>query len=173
LHGGATGVIISKSSSELSGIDACPQHRALALRLDRRLAGLARSFGFAYTRYADDLTFSGDDPTLVAALHATASRVIAGEGFRVNTAKTHVARRGARQEVTGVVVNDVLGLSRRERRRLRAMIHQTRRALDEGTADPARLAELRGQLADLAMLNPAQANVLRRGFARGSGGAPP
>ena len=142
----------------------------IALRLDRRLAGLARTFGFTYTRYADDLTFSGDDPAGVKALHAIATRIIESEGFRVNAAKTRVARRGSRQEVTGVTVNDVLGLSRRERREIRAMAHRTRQAIAAGVSDPARLTVLRGKLAYLAMLNPAQADALRRGLPPEAGG---
>jgi hypothetical protein len=51
-----------------------------------------------------------------------------------------------------VTVNRVLGLSRVERRRIRAMIHQ---------ADPARAAAIQGKLAYLAMLNPEQAARLR------------
>ncbi|HEU4535617.1 MAG TPA: reverse transcriptase family protein, partial [Polyangiaceae bacterium] len=35
---------------------------ALCVRLDRRLSGLARAFGFRYTRYTDDLTFSWRRP---------------------------------------------------------------------------------------------------------------
>jgi retron-type reverse transcriptase len=138
---------------------------ALALRLDRRLAGLAGSFGFSYTRYADDLSFSGNDVGRVPALRQMATRIIEEEGFRINEAKTRIMRRGRRQTVTGVVVNDVPGLSRRERRRIRAMIHQT----DPAAADPAPLAWLRGKLAYLNMLNPEQAAALRAGLGRARG----
>ncbi|MFW6162978.1 MAG: reverse transcriptase family protein, partial [Planctomycetota bacterium] len=77
-------------------------------RLDARLGGLARAFGCTYTRYADDLTFSGDEaferalPRFLPLLR----RIIDEEGFRVNRRKMHFARRGARQRVTGLVVND-------------------------------------------------------------------
>lgn len=127
---------------------------AITLKLDRRLAGLARKLGFAYTRYADDLAFSGDDPAKIARLIRHVTAIVEDEGFRVNTAKTRVMRRGGRQVVTGVTVNDQLGASRRERKKLRALIHQ------HGD-DPERAAEIRGKLAFVHMLNPEQAARLR------------
>ena len=127
------------------GPRACPQgaptspglSNAVVVKMDRRLAGLARRFGFSYTRYADDLTFSGDDIGSAHALRLLASRVVQEEGFTVNADKTRVLRSGSRQTVTGVVVNDVLGLSRQERRRLRAAIHQCAQQHAAGTADRA------------------------------------
>src|SRR5262249_47551539 len=112
--------------------------------------------------YADDLTFSGDDPAAVHGLRLRAARIIREEGFEVNVRKTRVARKGRCQRVTGVVVNETLGLSRQERRLLRAMIHRLRRDAAAGAPDPARRAQLRGKLAYLAMLNPGQADALRR-----------
>jgi retron-type reverse transcriptase len=135
---------------------------AIACKLDHRLAGLARSAGFAYSRYADDLTFSGDDPDRVPWLLRRAREIVGEEGFQVNEKKTHVARKGARQRVTGVTVNEVAGLSRSERRRLRALLHQLCLQESAGAIDPERLAEARGRLAYLFMINPAQAEALLR-----------
>ena len=147
------------------GPRACPQgaptspgvSNAIVVKLDHRLAGLARRIGFSYTRYADDLAFSGDDTGQVHALRCLAQRIIQDEGFAVNHAKTRVMRRGIRQSITGVVVNDVLGLPREERRRLRAALHQLRKRA-ERDGQPVRIDNaLRGKLAYLRMLNPAQA----------------
>jgi RNA-directed DNA polymerase len=133
---------------------------AVLHRLDRRLHGLAQKRGFVYTRYADDLTFSGDDVNAAHQLRRAAERIVAEEGFAVNAAKTRVQGRGARQVVTGVVVNQQVGLSRQERRKLRSAIHRLRHE-----ADPARrrllTMKVRGKLAYLHMLNPAQAEKLR------------
>ena len=129
---------------------------ALVLRLDHRLAGLARKQGLAYTRYADDLSFSGDLSREAAhRIRVTVQRIVEEEGFKVNADKTRLMGRGTRQIVTGVVVNQVLGLSRQERRRLRAMAHQLGR--DGGNADATRGARLEGKIAYLSMLNPEQA----------------
>jgi len=80
----------------------------------------------------------------------------------VNREKTSLASKGARQTVTGVVVNQVAGLSRQDRRRMRAEAHQRRLAEKSGKPVSAEaVARFEGKLAYLAMLNPAQAEAIR------------
>lgn len=130
---------------------------AVLRRLDYRLAGLARKHGFDFTRYADDLTFSGDDLGKIKLIVTLAARIAREEGLPLNRRKTRILRRGQRQSVTGVTVNSTVGLSRRERRRLRAALHQQRQSMD---SPPEIERRLRGNLAYLHMLNPAQAAAL-------------
>ena len=80
---------------------------ALCYRLDCRLSGLARKLGCRYTRYADDLTFSwhGAEATQIGALLRAVKMIVCAEGFEIHTKKTRVMRHGARQKVTGLVVN--------------------------------------------------------------------
>ena len=87
----------------------------VARRLDRRLSGLAAKFGIAYTRYADDLTFSGDAEleSRVGYLMARVRHIAQDEGFAVNEAKSRVLRRNTAQVVTGLVVNDRPGVAPR------------------------------------------------------------
>ncbi|MGM9483653.1 reverse transcriptase family protein [Roseateles sp. NT4] len=98
----------------------------LCRKLDRRLAGLAGKLGFGYTRYADDLTFSasGEAAARVGRLLRQVHHVLGDEGFTPHPDKQRVMRRGARQEVTGVVVNAKPSVSREERRKLRAALHR-------------------------------------------------
>jgi RNA-directed DNA polymerase len=132
-------------------------------RLDGRLDGLSRKLGFAYTRYADDLTFSGDDPERLGTLLWAVRRIVAAEGFRENRAKTRVMRRGRRQEVTGLVVNDRVGIPRRERRRLRAILHNAARnglEAENRSGHPHFAEQLRGHVAYVAMVHPERAKPL-------------
>lgn len=133
----------------------------IARRLDHRLQGLAKKLGFAYTRYADDLTFSGDEVDKVKSLLGLARKIILSEGFELRADKTKVLHQGGGQKVTGVTVNQVLGLSRKERRQIRALLH---RLQNEQSPDPAELAHARGKIAYLRMLNPEQADALVKKF---------
>jgi retron-type reverse transcriptase len=132
---------------------------ALVMKLDRRIAGLARKFGVNYTRYADDLTFSGPlDHKQAFGLTQAVRRIVEAEGFIVNADKTLLLSHARRQTVTGAVVNQTLGLSRHERRRLRAMLHHESQGkpLHDAEQQPATSAQLHGKLAYLKMLSVEQ-----------------
>lgn len=96
-----------------------------AFRLDRRLAGLARRFGALYTRYADDLTFSGDSDfrRSLARFRVLAGAIVLDEGFTLRHRKTRVMTQGHRQQVTGLVLNDGLNIPRRSYDELKAILH--------------------------------------------------
>ena len=69
----------------------------------------------------------------------------------------YCALAGARS-ITGVVVNKAMGLSRQERRKLRAALHRQKTRRDEASAGER--LRLMGKLAYLCMLNRAQATAL-------------
>ncbi len=94
-------------------------------RLDARLTGLARAQGARYTRYGDDLAFSGAlDPALIAGV---VPEIVAAEGLSVNPRKTRIMRAGSRQELAGVVVNARAQVPRAEYDGLRALLHNAAR----------------------------------------------
>ncbi|MEU2351105.1 reverse transcriptase family protein [Modestobacter sp. NPDC049651] len=95
----------------------------VCFRLDRRLTGLAASFGATYTRYVDDLTFSGDRGLDRGRFERLVGEVVTEEGFALNAAKTRSAPSSRRQSVLGAVVNVRPALPRPERDALRALLH--------------------------------------------------
>ena len=103
-------------------------------RLDKRLAGLAAKLGFTYTRYADDMTFSasGEAAGKASLLLKFVGEIVASEGFNVHPDKTRVMRAHSRQEVTGLVVNERIGVPRDTLRRFRALLHQIEAGGPEG-----------------------------------------
>lgn len=137
----------------------------LCRKLDRRLQGLAATLGFAYTRYADDLTFSaaGEAAQRVGKLLRQVHHVLRDEGFTPHPDKQRVMRRGARQEVTGVVVNHQPSVSRDERRRLRAALHRAgQQGLQAATwqGAPATRDTLVGYARFVHMVNAQQGQAL-------------
>lgn len=139
----------------------------LCRRLDSRLAGLAESLGFVYTRYADDLTFSarGDaaGSVNVGKLLRAVQDIVAYEGFTVHPAKTRVMRRGRQQEVTGVVVNDRPSVDRATLRKFRATLFQIEKDGPAGKrwgASPDVLASIHGYACFVAQVDAAKAAPL-------------
>lgn len=138
----------------------------IAYRLDCRLAGLARSVGATYTRYADDLAFSGGDDFARRAkrfvTHVAAT--VAEEGWRVNHHKTRLMPRGGRQQLAGIVVNEHANLRRDQFDRLKAVLHncRTRGPSSQNRDDIADWrGHLRGRLAYVELLCPERGAKLR------------
>lgn len=75
----------------------------IAKHLDVRLSGLAERFGYAYTRYADDLTFSGD--WISVKFIDSVKDVVNDEGFSVNDEKTKILGPWCRKIITGVSIS--------------------------------------------------------------------
>ncbi len=136
-----------------------------AFALDLRLSGLARRFGARYTRYADDLTFSGNERFLrnLILFLPLVRRVVADERFRVNVRKLRILRNNQRQNVAGVVVNRHLNVARRDYDRLKAsLVNCIRRGPSTQNHDrhPDFAASLRGRVAHVSQLNPARGKKL-------------
>ncbi|MFY0407043.1 reverse transcriptase family protein [Solicola sp. PLA-1-18] len=130
-----------------------------AFGLDVRLAALARSWGGRYTRYADDLAFSGETGwgRGTSRLLDAIEQVVRDEGFRLNTRKTGVMPHAGRQTLGGLVVNDRPRVSRAEVDRLRAILFNCRRhgPSTQNRDDVSAFEQhLRGRIAWIAQHDP-------------------
>jgi retron-type reverse transcriptase len=130
-----------------------------AYSLDVRLSGLAQKYDLTYTRYADDLTFSGSR-RFGGALRdfiPLVERILRDERFRVNKRKRRVLRCFNRQTVTGVVVNSKPNVARHEFDLLKATLANCRRhgpSTQNREQHPDFRSHLRGRIAHVMHLNP-------------------
>lgn len=138
-----------------------------AWRMDVRLSGLAKSFDATYTRYADDLAFSGGEmlrdraPTFLAAI----ADITADEGYSVNRGKTRLMPSSGRQRITGLIVNVGLNVPREDYDRLKATLNNCLRgdpAAQNRDGHPDFRAHLEGRVGWVEQVNPARGAKLRR-----------
>jgi hypothetical protein len=126
---------------------------------DAQIADAAHRRSWRYSRYADDLAFSGcDDP---GGLLREVAAIVKDGGFRLSSRKTRVMGRHQRQVVTGLVVNERVALPAEKRRWLRAVVHRagTRGWEHVRMADRGAVA---GHLAFLGSVDPRRAESLAR-----------
>lgn len=109
----------------------------ICFRLDKQLQAFAKTNRSIYTRYADDITFSGWQPlstffngacpssghfspdTLVQSLQD----IFKTNGFSINPDKAHYADRHSRRTVTGLKVNEFVNVDRRFIRNIRSVLN--------------------------------------------------
>lgn len=142
-----------------------------ALGLDRRLAGLADKIEARFTRYADDIAFSGgrDLARRAPAVVRAIERIARDEGFRVNARKVRIMKQSQRQELAGIVVNAGPAVARDTIDQLRAILTNCVRHGAE-TQNRARVpdfrAHLRGRIAWVEHVSPQKGARLREIFER-------
>jgi len=147
---------ISKVISQLVTLkDSLPQgaptspliSNALLYHFDKAFFEFSRKRGLVYSRYADDMTISGESKNkIVIAIKELAIGLKKSFGLRINHKKTRIASRGGQQKVTGIVVNSEPVPPRAWRRRVRAMFHQ---ASMNSRRYKKRVGELKGYLSYL------------------------
>lgn len=103
-----------------------PSSPALAntvlFRLDNRLAGLAKSLKLDYSRYADDLAFSGNSHRDWQFLEPLIGLICIDEGLSLNVRKSRIKRPHQKQKLVGVVVNEKLNIDRSYYDELKAIL---------------------------------------------------
>ncbi len=136
-----------------------------AWRFDCRLQGLADRFDLDYSRYADDIAFSGDKHLLRISpfLQRLIGAIAIEEGFEINHRKTRVRTQAQSQRLAGMVVNQRPNPPRDEFDRLKATlhncIHRGPESQNHQDHDDFK-AHLAGRVAYVNWLNPAKGKKL-------------
>ena len=100
---------------------------------DLSFGGWCKKLGFAYTRYCDDITVSGDR-TLYPA-YQQAKKLLSENELRLNEDKTHFITNASRQTVTGLTVNEKVSVHADYKRRLRQELYYAQRYGAENAAE--------------------------------------
>lgn len=137
------------------GLPTSPALANLAAhKLDLLLLEWCQANKVIFTRYADDLSFSYDDPNLTPLLKQVVPTMVQECGFQINPSKTRTqwATQG-RRFITGVAVDNEVYPTRKHKRMLRASIHQSNGLQARGLgAWIAYLVEHGWELSDLEKL---------------------
>lgn len=142
-----------------------------AWRMDCRLDGLARRAGARYTRYGDDLAFSGDHAFArrISCFLAAVEAICAEAGFSLNPAKHRIMGQGGRQRLTGLTVNRHVNVPRAEYDTLKAILHNCVRFGPAGqnrAGHPDFRAHLDGKVSWVESVNRVRGDRLRLLFER-------
>lgn len=148
------------NGSLATGAPTSPAVTNLIMRsFDSVLSRISIKLDVSYTRYADDITFSGESAAIWM-LKPLKSQ-LAHLGYELDPKKTNIFRKGRRQTVTGVVVNQKPNIARPLRKRLRAAVERRIKGGKPFLHDKElNDASLNGYINYLRMISPEKADVL-------------
>jgi RNA-directed DNA polymerase len=140
-----------------------------AYRLDCRLSGLAQKMALRYTRYADDLVFSGGWPSQrsMSQFQTFVRTILESEGFSMHGNKTCVMTARNSQCVSGVILNEHPNLPRADFDQMRALLFNCVRsgpASQNRDERPHFREHLQGRIAYWTLINPQRGGKLKALF---------
>ena len=139
--------------------------------LDKKIFRYCKERRIMYTRYADDMTFSSNDMD-VTRLIAYVKMMVETRHLKLNQQKTKVMGRGCSQNVTGVVVNDVMQVPKKYRDKVRQEMyycikfgfrgHMSHVSLPQWVHTPELYKHhLLGKINHILMVNPRDAEFVK------------
>lgn len=122
-----SGVLCKLSTLENELAQGAPTSPAISniilKEFDEKIGEKILELGGRYSRYADDLTFSGNKDLVDKNIDIEVSKILNKLGFSLKNTKTKIMFKHQRQLVTGVVVNKKVQISKKERREIRQICY--------------------------------------------------
>ena len=147
LYGPLVGELCTFHGRAGQGLPTSPWiSNVVLVRMDYEIANWCnkQSPKTTYTRYADDITISCVSKDVdLGHIKSIVRRIIRRHGFEIKPQKTRMQRPHRRMMVTGVVINEKVGVSRTYRRNVRAAIHQLQ---FKENVDPKEIEKLKGKI---------------------------
>lgn len=84
----------------------------VCLRMDERIGKYCENKALTYTRYADDITISGNKLAVIKKAWIIIKKIISEESFIVNKKKEMLSGPRSQRKVTGVIVTPEVGIGR-------------------------------------------------------------
>jgi len=143
------------------GAPSSPAISNLVLKpCDIAISKVSKRLNIEYTRYADDLTFSGNGGSIN--ILPFVKEVLDQKGYQLDSKKTNIFRKGRRQCVTGLVVNKQISIARPIRKRIRASVHNAcQKKPIFWHNKPMSINELIGRIAFLNQVHPHEAEIYK------------
>ncbi|WP_225757056.1 retron St85 family RNA-directed DNA polymerase [Cardiobacterium sp. Marseille-Q4385] len=134
----------------------------LMFNFDNEVFNLCKKDGIIYTRYADDLAFSTNQPNVLRQLLSNIKELCAKLNYprnlQINTQKTIFTSKKYNRTLTGLVISNDgnVGIGREKKRKLRAIAHQAKL----GRLSQDKVGSLLGKIAFLKGIDPSFAKQL-------------
>jgi len=140
----------------------------VAYRMDEKLTALANEYSLTYTRYADDMTFSGNDFPKEALLNKI-GQILKEERFALKLKKTRYLTPNKRKIITGVSISsgEKMTIPKATKREIRKNVHyiitrgMSRHLRHIGSSDPSYLKRIIGQLSFWYSIEPDNQYVIK------------